>query len=218
MSKKAAKRTKVATALPLDDPRWWRRETTVAYCRERKGEIADAVLTAAVNAGELPVKLEWIDHETSPPVQRRILLSGEDYGFGPYISSNFLVVQPRRREVPPLPRPHALFFWGPKAKELWPVEETVSAQEEIASETEAPQRQRRGQKPIGNWPDLLTRELIRVAFEEPGLIRDRDKLVKHLRNTLKAEIKGWDLTQNKAIHQMLNHLLNRITSLRSNSP
>ena len=91
-------------------------------------------------------------------------------------------------------------------------------QEEIVSETEAQHRQRPGTKAIGNWPDLLTRELIRVAFEEPELIRDRDKLVKHLRKILKAEIKGWDLSQNKAIHQTLNYLLNRITSLRSNSP
>ena len=55
-------------------------------------------------------------------------------------------------------------------------------------------------------------------LREPELIRDRDKLVRHLRKTLKAEIKGWDLSQNKAIHQTLNYLLNRITSLGSNSP
>ena len=118
MSKKAAKRTKAATALPLVSPHWWSREQTVAYCRAHKGEIADGALTAAVNAGDLPVKLEWIDHQTSSPVQHKLLLSAEDYAFGPYISSNFLVIQPRRPDVPPLPRPHALFFWGPKAKEL----------------------------------------------------------------------------------------------------
>ena len=212
MSKKAAKRTKAATALPLVSPHWWPHEKIVAYCRVHGGEIADEALTAAVNAGKLPVKLEWVDHETSPPTQRSILLSGEDYVFGPYISNNFLVIQPRRPDVPPLPWPHALFFWGPKVKELCPMEE------EVEPETEAQHRQKPGTKAIGNWPDLLTRELIRVAFEEPELIRDRDKLVRHLRKTLKAEIKGWDLSQNKAIHQTLNYLLNRITSLGSNSP
>jgi hypothetical protein len=211
VSRKAGERTKAAKELPLVSPHWWPREKTVAYCRAHKGEIADGALTVAVNAGELPVKLEWIDHQTSPPTQCRLLLSAEDYVFGPYISSNLLEIQPRRPDVPPLPRPHALFFWGPRAEELW-------STEAAEPETEAQQRQKPGTKAIGNWSDLLTRELIRVAFEAPELIRDRDKLVRHLRKTLKAEIKGWDLSQNKAIHQTLNHLLNRITSLGSNSP
>ena len=186
----------------------------MAYCRAHAGEIADVALTAAVNAGKLPVKLEWVDHEISPPVQRSILLSAEDYEFGPYIRSNFLVVQPRRPDVPLLPRPHALSFWGPKAKELWPREEVES---EPKAEPEVQQRQRPGTKAIGNWPDLLTREVVRVAVEEPKLIRDRSKLVAHLRRVLTAEIKGWNLTQDKAIHRQLDHLFNRIASLRSNS-
>jgi hypothetical protein len=117
------KKAKAVAALPLVSPHWWTREKTVIYSRAHAGELADAALTAAVNAGDLPVKFEWIDHETSPPVPCRRLLSAEDYAFGPYISNNFLVVQPRRSDVSPLPRPHALFFWGPKAKELWPTEE-----------------------------------------------------------------------------------------------
>jgi hypothetical protein len=164
----------------------------------------------AVNAGELPVKLEWIDHQTSPPTQCRLLLSAEDYEFGPYISSNFLEIEPRRPDVPLLPRPRALFFWGPRAEELW-------LTEAAEPETEAQQRQKPGTKAIGNWPDLLTREVVRVAVEEPKLIRDRSKLVTHLRRVLTAEIKGWNLTQDKAIHRELDHLFNRIASLRSNS-
>jgi hypothetical protein len=210
VSRKATKRTKAATALPLVSPHWWTREKTVAYCRAHRGETADIALTAAVNAGDLPVKLEWIDHQTSPPVQHRLLLSGEDYAFGPYISNNFLVIQPRRPDVPPLSPPYALFFWGPKAKELWPAEE-------VEPETEAQHRQKPGTKAIGNWPDLLTCEVVRVAVEEPKLIRDRSKLVTHLRRVLTAEIKGWNLTQDKAIHRELDHLFNRIVSLRSNS-
>jgi hypothetical protein len=154
VSKKAAKCTKAAKELPLVSPYWWPREKTVTYCRAHGGEIADVALTAAVNAGELPVKLEWIDHETSPPVPRRILLSAKDYEFGPYISSNFLVVQPRRLGVPPLPRPHALFFWGPKAKELWPADEAEP-------ETEA-QYRRKPQPPV---PKLPGKQWVPVAYE-----------------------------------------------------
>ena len=153
MSKKTAKRTKAATALPLVSPHWWPHEKIVAYCRVHGGEIADEALTAAVNAGKLPVKLEWVDHETSPPTQRSILLSGEDYAFGPYIRSNFLVIQPRRPDVPPLPRPHALFFWGPQAKKLWPMEEEVESvrTEQQAVDPLAPPSRRRGRVLTHDW-------------------------------------------------------------------
>ena len=214
MSKKATKRTKAAPALPLVSPHWWPCEKTVAYCCEHKGDRRGAALAllAAFNQGEeeLPVKAEWFDQQTSPPVPHKKVLSAEDYELKAVDFYKVWLVQPRRPDVPVLDRP-ALFFWGPKVKELWPAEE-------VELETEAQHRQKPGTKAIGNWPDLLTRELIRVAFEEPELIRDRDKLVGHLRKTLKAEIKGWDLSQNKAIHQTLNYLLNRITSLGSNSP
>ena len=164
MSKKAAKRTKAATALPLVSPHWWSREQTVAYCRAHKGEIADGALTAAVNAGDLPVKLEWIDHQTSSPVQHKLLLSAKDYAFGPYISSNFLVIQPRRPDVPPLPRPHALFFWGPKAKELWPAQEAepVTTKQQAADPFKPPRR-RPGPPPENEWKQAVVRELLRRA-------------------------------------------------------
>jgi len=164
VSKKAAKRTKAATALPLVSPHWWSREQTVAYCRAHKGEIADGALTAAVNAGDLPVKLEWIDHQTSSPVQHKLLLSAEDYAFGPYISSNFLVIQPRRPDVPPLPRPHALFFWGPKAKELWPAQEAepVTTKQQAADPFKPPRR-RPGPPPENEWKQAVVRELLRRA-------------------------------------------------------
>jgi hypothetical protein len=152
VSKKAAKRTKTTKALPLVSPHWWPREKTVVYCRAHGGEIADVALTTAVKAGELPVKLEWVDHGTRPPVQRSILLSAKDYEFGPYISSNFLVVQPRRPDVPPLPRPHALSFWGPKAKELWPAEEAEPVStEQQAVDPLAPPPRRRGPVLTHDW-------------------------------------------------------------------
>ena len=152
MSKKTAKRTKAAEELPLISPHWWPREKTVAYCRAHGGEIADVALTAAVTQGELPVKIEWFDHQTSPPTQGRLLLSAKDYVFGPYISNNFLVIQPRRPDVPPLPRPHALFFWGPRAEELWPAEETepVSTEQRAADLLEPPRR-RRGPVLTHDW-------------------------------------------------------------------
>jgi hypothetical protein len=214
VSKKATKRTKAAPALPLVSPHWWPCEKTVAYCCEHKGDRRGAALAllAAFNQGEeeLPVKAEWFDQQTSPPVPHKKVLSAEDYELKAVDFYKVWLVQPRRPDVPVLDRP-ALFFWGPKVKELWPMEE------EVKPETEAQHRQKPGTKAIGNWPDLLTREVVRVAVEEPKLIRDRSKLVTHLRRVLMAEINGWNLTQDKAIHRELDHLFNRIVSLRSNS-
>src|SRR5262249_60553386 len=62
---------------PVVSPHWWPREKTVAYCRAHRGETADGALTAAANARERPGKLEWIDNETSPAVQRRKMLAGK---------------------------------------------------------------------------------------------------------------------------------------------
>jgi hypothetical protein len=162
VSRKAAKRTKAAKELPLVSPHWWPREKTVAFYRTHKGEIADVALTVAVNAGELPVKFEWIDHQTSPPTQHRMLLSAKDYEFG-LISNNFLVIQPRRPDVPPLSRPHALFFWGPKVKEFCPAEE--------AEPPPNPRRRRNvsAQPSVENKPqrtESRTRVLIRKIADE----------------------------------------------------
>ena len=220
MSKKAAKRTKAAKELPRVSPHWWTEKRAVLYCRERKGDqhIGDFALCEAFNQKQkgsfnqkgLPVKIEWIDQQTNPPSLAWKLLSSQDYEARPGMPwETKLWFSPRRLDIP-WPE-GVVFFWGPTVEQLLPAEEAEP-------ETKAQHRQKPGTKAIGNWPDLLTRELIRVAFEEPELIRDRDKLVGHLRKTLKAEIKGWDLSQNKAIHQTLNYLLNRITSLGSNSP
>ena len=164
MSKKAAKRTKAAKELPLVSPHWWTREKTVAYCRAHGGELANVALTAVVNAGELPVKLEWFDHQTSPPVQHRILLSAKDFEFGPYISNNFLIIQPRHAAAAPLPRPHAVFFWGPRVKELWPAEEVepVSTKQQAADPLEPPRR-RPGPAPENEWKQAVVRELLKRA-------------------------------------------------------
>jgi len=141
VSRKAGQRTKALKTLPLVSAHWWAREKIVAYCRAHAGEIADVALTAAVNQGELPVRIEWFDHQTSPPTQCRLLLSAKDYAFGPYISSNFLVIQPRRPDVPPLPRPHALSFWGPYK----------------------PPRRRPGPGPENEWKQAVVRELLKRA-------------------------------------------------------
>jgi len=158
-----SKKAKTATALPLVSPHWWAREKTVDYCRAHEGEIADIALTAAVNQRKLPVKIEWFDHQTNPPTQCRLLLSAKDYKFG-RISSNFVAVEPRRPDVSPLPRPHALFFWGPKAKELWPAEEVeAKPTEQHAADPLAPPRRRPGPAPENEWKQAVVRELLKTA-------------------------------------------------------
>src|SRR5262249_43684629 len=165
-----SKKTKAAKALPLDSPYGWPRDKTVAYSRAHGGENADTALTALVNAGKLPVRIEWFDHQISPPRQHRRLLSAADYEFGPYIRSNFLLVQPRCPDVPVLPRPHALSFWGPKLHQHWPLEEAepVSTKQQAADPL-APSHPRRAQRSIENKPqrtESRTRVLIREIADE----------------------------------------------------
>jgi len=225
VSKKAAKRTKAVTAPPLVSRHWWTLNKALSYCRERKGvrDIGDFALCEAFNQKGLPVKIEWVDQQTNPSSLAGRLLSPEDYVAKPAQPwENSLQFLPRRDDVPYLDyvgtgipdHRVAVFFWGPKMTRLLPAEEVES---ELKAESEAQHRQKPGTKAIGNWPDLLTCEVVRVAVEEPKLIRDRSKLVTHLRRVLTAEIKGWNLTQDKAIHRELDHLFNRIASLRSNS-
>src|SRR5262249_27099102 len=73
-------------------------------------------------------------------------------------------VQPRRPDVPPLPRPHALFFWGPKAKELCPAEEAEPVTtEQQAANPFAPPRRRPGPAPEKEWKQVVVRELLKRA-------------------------------------------------------
>src|SRR5262245_31388536 len=125
--------------------------------------IADDALLTAANAGELPVKYEWVDQQISPPVQRR-QLSVEDYELRAYDCHKVWLVQPRRLDVPAISQRHALFFWGPKVKELWPMEEeaeppgrpTLALLPQEAAEKAKPRipdastRAKRGPKPF-DW-------------------------------------------------------------------
>jgi hypothetical protein len=159
VSKKATKRTKAATALPLDSPHWWPREKTMAYCCEHKGDRRGAALAllAAFNQGEeeLPVKAEWFDQQTSPPVPHKKVLSAEDYELKAVDFYKVWLVQPRRPDVPVLDRP-ALFFWGPKVKQLWPMEEEVESvrTEQQAVDPLAPPPRRRGRPTTHDWHSI----------------------------------------------------------------
>ena len=167
MSRKATKRTKAATALPLVSPHWWPREKTVAYCCEHKGDRRGAALAllAAFNQGEeeLPVKAEWFDQQTSPPVPHKKVLSAEDYELKAVDFYKVWLVQPRRPDVPVLDRP-ALFFWGPKVKELWPAQEAepVTTKQQAADPFKPPRR-RPGPPPENEWKQAVVRELLRRA-------------------------------------------------------
>jgi hypothetical protein len=126
VSKKAAKRPTTTEELPLDSVHWWPRDKTVAYCCEHKGDRRNAALAlcAAFDRRKLPAKAEWFDEQTSSAAQHSMVLSEEDYELKPIDFYKVLHLQPRRPDVLVLPRP-TLFFWGPKAKELWPMEEEV---------------------------------------------------------------------------------------------
>jgi hypothetical protein len=73
----------------------------------------------------------------------------------------------------------------------------------------APEKQKPGIKPTQDWPNRLAPEMVRVACETPYLLRDRAKLVRHVRKFLADEI-GWEPYDNKPLHRELDRLLSRI--------
>jgi hypothetical protein len=76
--------------------------------------------------------------------------------------------------------------------------------------TLAPEKQKPGIKPFKDWPNrFLTPEMVRIAYETPGLLRDRPELVRHVRKFLHNQI-GWEPSDNKPIHRELDRLLSRI--------
>jgi hypothetical protein len=191
-----SKKVKAAEELPLDSPHWRSREKTVAYCRAHGGEIAvaDVALTATVNQGGLPVRIEWFDHQTNPPTRHRKLLLAKDYEFGPYISSNLLVVQPRRPDVPVLPRPHALSFWGPKLTQIWPAEaaEPVSTEQRAADLLEPPRR-RRGPVLTHDWFSIcgeIARRCVDPKTGRAQVPKNESRLAKDVLAWCQEQ--GWD--------------------------
>jgi hypothetical protein len=167
VSKKAGKRTKATKELPLVSRDWWSLDKTRGYCHKHMGDwrIADDALLVAVNQGKLPVKIEWFDQRTSPPAQHRILLSVEDYELGAYDFHKVWLVQPRRPDVPAISQRHALFFWGPKAKELWPMEaaEPASGEQQATDDSLESPRRRPGPAPEKEWKQAVVRELLKRA-------------------------------------------------------
>src|SRR5262249_20273893 len=75
------------------------------------------------------------------------------------------LVQPRRPDVPAISQRHAVFFWGPRAKELWPMEEEakpVTTEQQAADPLESPRR-RPGPAPENEWKQAVVRELLKRA-------------------------------------------------------
>jgi hypothetical protein len=72
----------------------------------------------------------------------------------------------------------------------------------------APEKQKPGIKPTQDWPNRLAPEIVRVAYETPGLLRNRRQLVRQVRKFLADEI-GWEPYDDKPLHRELDRLLSR---------
>jgi len=168
VNKKAGKRTKAAKELPFVSRDWWPLDKTRGYCHKHMGmanwRIADDALLTAANAGDLPVKYEWVDQQISPPVQRR-RLSVKDYELKAYDFNKVWLVQPRHSDVPAISQRHAVFFWGPKVQEPWPMEEEAKpvTTEQQAADPYKPPRRRPGPPPENDWKQVVVRELLKRA-------------------------------------------------------
>ena len=80
--------------------------------------IADPGFLLAVNQHRLPVKVEQLDRRANPPTLTASLLLSEENYLDAHINNVWILR--RRSDRRPLAPPYALFFWGPKIKELWP--------------------------------------------------------------------------------------------------
>ena len=89
-----------------------------------------------------------------------------------------------------------------------PVAPQSNDTESSSKTTPAPEKQKPGIKPTQDWPNRLAPEMVRVACETPDLLRDRAKLVRHVRKFLADEI-GWEPFDNKPLHRELDRLLSR---------
>jgi hypothetical protein len=89
-----------------------------------------------------------------------------------------------------------------------PVAPQSNDTESSSKTTPAPEKQQPGIKPTKDWPNRLAPEMVRVACETPDLLRDRAKLVRHVRKFLADEI-GWEPFDNKPLHRELDRLLSR---------
>lgn len=111
------------TTLPLRSTDWWTLGETQTYCQSRPlFRLED--LAAAVEQEQVPCKLEYLIESTRPAKQVVLLLTSEFFqhvaAIVPFWHSLALKGRTKNGMHMQVPRPHALYFWGPRVRELWP--------------------------------------------------------------------------------------------------
>ena len=123
---KARRRAK----LPLDDPRWWPWDRAIKHARQLRlnHAIADQELATAINARDVPCKMEALDPRTDPPKRVVTLLEDSFFavfriepGWGKLLA---VALRPDAR----LPHNHVMYAWGPNIERIWPTAAPTTTQ------------------------------------------------------------------------------------------
>jgi hypothetical protein len=156
----------------------------------RSGQLGSGLVPPDGKAMMIPLEpSDWRQRTVHAPLNPE-----EGVGVEPYVAGQWFV---RRVD---------LDKWYPTPTTMAQSDDTASS----PPTTLAPEKQKPGIKPFNDWPNrFLAPEMVRVAYETPGLLRDRPELVRHVRKFLKDEI-GWEPHDNKPIHRELDRLLSRI--------
>jgi hypothetical protein len=85
----------------------------------------------------------------------------------------------------------------------------VAASPAVAQQPEPGPRQPPGPRPKGDWKFAVGTELIRLAYVDPAALKNRAKLLAHMREFLKQEIK-WVPKDDKQIAKVIKAYLVRI--------
>ena len=194
--------------LPLDDPRWWDWGRAIEHVRKRRlnHAIADQELATAINARDVPIKMDWLDTRVSPPKRAVMLLEDNffaDFRIKPGWGKLLTVGQ---RAGVSMPHNHVLYAWGPNIEKIWSFDAPTPA-------TSPPPeggttRRRPGPKPTEDWPILLAAWLIRIACDEPSRLKNVDRLACDAVEHLDEEIKWAPPT--KRIRPVIVRLLRHV--------
>jgi hypothetical protein len=157
--------------LPLNSPNWWTYGKAVVYVRAHVGDkvVADIDLVAAIEKGDeqggVRSKLEQVQMQYNPPARRSELLTPKfyqrDYKFVQHWDRWLLVPRTDQR----LLGRWDVYFWGPDIEKIWPpavATTTTTPTTHAGAETHAnPARGKPGPAPRHDWPEHVTREVIR---------------------------------------------------------
>jgi hypothetical protein len=193
-----AKRRRAAAA-PLDSPNWWPFGRALEYCRSQP-LFRDVDLIAAVEQGDVHVKLEQLDESTKPAKRISRVLTKEFFEHEAVIIRFWNTFEIKSRTPGrTLRRPYTLCFWQPDLDRLWPPEATPTTSEPQPAKAQ-PRVASAPSAPVKRWRKPPTQKDIKNALLDPdeGILKTAPTLSgEELENALCKRL-GEGMTRAKA--------------------